>query len=409
LPVPDLVAIRLPDPAAAVVAIDDAWQRGQAVLVLDPAAPDRVATEILRQQRPSGLVHLRPDGVQRITRLPDGVEVPDGTAAVVTTSGSTGRPRGIVLSHGAMEASAAASIDRLGCTDRDRWLLCLPLHHVAGLAVLVRSRLLASAPDVLPRFDVSAVAASTATWWPLVPTMLHRLLDAGVDLAGRGILLGGAAADPAPVVAARQHGARVIVGYGMTETCGGCVYDGTPLDGVEVAVDNGRIRLRGPVLATGERRDGALVSIADADGWLTTGDVGRVVDGRLVIDGRADAVIVTGGENVAAEAVEQALQAHPTVAAAGVVGVPDPEWGQRVVALVVPSDPDTPPTLASLRDHVEASVGRHAAPRELHLVDALPRVGLAKLDRTALADIARSRAGEPHPPATSSRTTRSPS
>lgn len=384
---PDLVAVRLPDPAATAAQVQRVWDAGDAVVVLDPSAPDAAVADLLRRVRPGALVHARPDGTgPKVTRLRDGIPVERGTAAVVTTSGSTGAPRAIVLGDAAMDASADATIERLGCEPGDRWLACLPLHHVAGLVVLRRSARLGSTADVHDGFDVDRVAASPARWWPLVPTMLARLVEADVDLTGRGVLLGGAPPDPGVVAAARDRGATVTVSYGMTETCGGCVYDGRPLHGVDidVAVD-GRIRLHGPVLAAGERSpDGEVTPVVDTDGWLTTGDVGALVDGVLEVHGRADHVILTGGENVAPEAVERALESHADVLDAGVLGRPDPEWGQRVVALVVPRDPLTPPTLDTLRDHVGDVLGRRAAPRELHVVDAVPRTSLGKVARADL-------------------------
>jgi len=388
--VPDLVAVRLPSATATAAAVHRVWDEGDAVVVLDPAAPDRVVAGLLRRLRPGALVHTRPDGTgPKVTRLRDGAPVAEDTAAVVTTSGSTGTPRALVLSARAMDASADATIARLGCAPGDVWLGALPLHHVAGLAVLRRAARLGAPADVHDGFDVDAVARSSARWWPLVPTMLARLVDAGVDLSGRGVLLGGAPPDPGVVAAAEARGATVTVSYGMTETCGGCVYDGRPLDGVDAAVGaDGRIRLRGPVLADGERRDdGTVAPVADADGWLTTGDVGAWVDDCLVVHGRADHVILTGGENVAPEAVERALESHPGVAAAGVLGRPDPEWGQRVVALVAPTDPGAPPSLDVLRDHVGAALGRVAAPRELHVVAAIPRTALGKVARAELPDL----------------------
>lgn len=389
-----LVAVHLADRHAAVEAVEGAWSSGEAVLVVDPAAPATAVAELLALVRPHAVVHDAA-GTITVDERPDGVALPAGTATVVPTSGSTGTPRPVVLSDEAMEASARASVARLGCADGDRWLLALPLHHVAGLAVLRRCHALGSAPEVHAGFDLDAVAASESRWWPLVPTMLARLLDPGVDVAGRGVLLGGAAADPDLVDRARSAGATVAVGYGMTETCGGCVYDGVPLDGVEAAVgDDGRIRLRGAVTATGVREpDGTVAPVVDADGWLRTDDVGRLVDGRLSVDGRADHVVVTGGENVAPETVEGVLRTHDQVLDAGVLGVPDPDWGQRVVALVVPTDPDDPPTLAALRDHVGATLGRIAAPRDLHLVDALPHTSLGKLARGRLADLVVDSAG----------------
>jgi O-succinylbenzoic acid--CoA ligase len=379
----DLVAVRLPSRRATTAAIERIHGAGDAVAPLDPHQPDAVAADLLRRLRPAALVHARPDGTSRVTRLDGGLSVPAGTAAVVTTSGSTGAPRPIVLSAGAMDASARASVTRLGCADGDRWLLCLPLHHVAGLQVLRRGAVLGSRVDIVEDFTVAAVARSDARWLALVPTMLVRLLDAGVDLAGRGILLGGAAAPPDLLLRARDAGADVVTSYGMTETCGGCVYDGVPLDGVEVTVrPDGRIAIAGSVVATGERgAEGATTPVVDDDGWFVTSDRGRWVDGRLEVLGRADAVILTGGENVAAEAVERCLRDHPAVVEAGVLGVPDPEWGQRVVALIVPAGPGAPPTLDTLRAHVRERLGSAAAPREVHVVAALPHTSLGKIVR----------------------------
>jgi o-succinylbenzoate---CoA ligase len=382
-----LVAVRLPALADMAAAIERVWASGDAVAPLDPAAPDAVVADLVARLRPAALVHPRPDGVVRVTRLADAVPLPDGTAAVVTTSGSSGAPTPVVLSHGALDASARASVARLGCAPGDRWLLTLPLHHVAGLQVLRRAAVLGTAVELLDAFDVGAAARSDAAWLALVPTMLRRLVDGDVSLAGRGILLGGAAAPSDLVADARARGAVVVTSYGMTETCGGCVYDGVPLDGVEAYVrGDGRIAIRGAVVATGVLAvDGTVTPVVDADGWLVTNDVGRWEDGRLVVVGRADDVIVTGGENVAAEAVERCLEEHPGVARAGVLGVADPEWGQRVVAVVAAADPSAPPTLAELRDHVGARLGRHAAPRELHVVPAVPLTALGKVARPELA------------------------
>lgn len=384
---PRLTAIRHPDPRVVADIVLATWADGDAVAVLDPGAPAAAVDELLGRLRPATLVRDAGDGAATRDARAGAVPVPAGTAAVVTTSGSTGTPRAVVLSATAMDASADATITRLGCGPDDRWLLCLPLHHVAGLAVVRRSLRLGTEPDVHTGFDVGAVAASPARWWPLVPTMLARLVEADVDLSGRGVLLGGAPPDPAVVDAAVARGATTTISYGMTETCGGCVYDGVPLAGVEVALaPDGRVRLRGPVLAEGTRAaDGSVVPLVDDDGWLTTDDVGTLADGRLAIVGRADHVILSGGENVVPELVEQALESHPDVAAAGVLGRPDPQWGQRVVAVLQVRDPASPPTLAAMRDHVGAIAGRRAAPWEVHVVEAVPRTALGKVARADLA------------------------
>ena len=312
-----------------------------------------------------------------------------GTCLVVPTSGSTGEPKGVLLSAEALRASAAASEARLG--GPATWLSALPPTHIGGLQVLVRSLLAGTTPVALPPgpFTAEAFAAGTRALPPgrrgtsLVPTQLRRLLDGPLEALRSydAVLLGGAAAPPVLLERARDAGVRVVTTYGMSETSGGCVYDGVPLDGVDVAVD-GRIRLRGPVLASGYRLRPDLTATAFQDGWYTTGDVGELApDGRLVVHGRADDIVVTGGEKVAPAAVEAALGAHPAVVEVAVVGVPDAEWGQRVVAAVVLR---APLTLAQAREHVAARLSRAAAPRVLHVVDALPLLPSGKVDRAAL-------------------------
>ena len=376
-----LVAVRLPPGAAWHDAVERIWADGDAVVPLPADAPDEVVRATVAAVRPGALVDTA-----GWTDLVDGVAVADGTAAVVITSGSTGAPKGAVLSWAALEASARASLVRLDGTSDDRWLVCLPLHHIAGLQVLIRSRMLGVAPIVLDRFSIDGVAnARGATMIALVPTMLRRLLDAGVDLSHlRRVLLGGAAPGPRLLDDAREAGIDVVTTYGMTETCGGCVYDGIPLDGVNVEIDHdGHIRIAGPVLFDGYRlRDDETAQVLRG-GQLTTADLGRIVEGRLEVLGRADDVIITGGEKVAAEWLAGLLEQHPDVAEAAVTGRDDPEWGQRVVAFVVPR-PSRTPTLSGLRTFVGQHAPAHAAPRELVVVDDLPRLASGKVDRLRL-------------------------
>ena len=221
----------------------------------------------------------------------------------------------------------------------------------------------------------------------VVPTQLVRTLDAGVEFRGyRALLVGGGGMDAALRSRLAAAGAPCVVTYGLTQSCGGVVYDGTPLPGVSVRIDEGgEIQLGGPTLLRGYR-DGSAAGLT-ADGWLPTGDAGRLDgDGRLHVHGRLDDLIVTGGENVWPGDVEVALRSHPAVADCAVFGRPDPSWGQRVVAAVVPRDRAVPPTLEELRDHVGALLGRHQAPRELLLVESLPRTALGKLQRGGLGE-----------------------
>jgi o-succinylbenzoate---CoA ligase len=306
--------------------------------------------------------------------------VAEGTAVVVGTSGSTGVPKGVELSAAALRHSARASLDRVGARPGERWLCCLPVTHVAGLAVLVRSLVSGSEPVLAERADPEALAASGCAHVSLVPTQLQRLLlQAGAPLAGfSSVLLGGAAAPAGLLDAARDAGVPVVTTYGMTETCGGCVYDGVPLDGVRAEIrDDGRIWISGPVLFSGYRGGPP----APDDGWFRTGDLG-VLDaaGRLLVRGRADDVINTGGHKVVPGEVAAALQTCPGVRDAAVVGQPDPEWGERVVAVVVPADPGDPPAPELLRRHVRERLPRYAIPTRVVMVDAVPMLPSGKHD-----------------------------
>lgn len=381
-PAARLIAVRAAG-MAALAAIERAWDLGDAVLPLNPALSPAVARTVAADLGADELV-----GGDGVEQLDGGVAVASGTALVVRTSGTTGTARGVVLSHAALRAGVAASVARLDAAAGARWLGVLPVHHIAGLLVALRARMAHTVPVLHDRFDVDRVASEPdVTHIALVPTMLHRLLEHGVDVARfTRILLGGSAADPALLARAAAAGARVVVSYGMTETAGGCVYDGIPLDGVAVAVDpDGRVLLRGDVLADGYRTgDGALVDLRDAEGWFRSQDLGRFDDGRLVVTGRADDVIVSGGVNVDTAALADLLRGHPQVADVAVVGVDDAEWGQRAVACVVPADARRPPSLADLRDHVRHHADPATGPRQLVLVADLPLTGLGKVDRHAL-------------------------
>jgi len=328
------------------------------------------------------------------------LRAPDGTALVLRTSGSTGEPRAVALGARALRASAEATARRLG--GHGSWLLALPLEHVAGAQVAVRSVLAGTVPVVVePPFRPDRFVAGVARMGDgrrltsLVPTQLTRLLgdDAAVDaLRTFDAVLVGGAATPAPLLLAlRDAGVRLVTTYGMTETCGGCVYDGVPLDGVEVRVDDdGRVLVAGDVLATGHvgrpDLDDEAFEHLDGTRWLRTRDRARWEDGRLVVLGRLDDVLLTGGENVAPAAVEEVLATVPGVQESCVVGVPDDEWGQAVVALVVPAA--VPPDVEAARDAVRERLGRAAVPRRVHLVDALPARGPGKVDRAAAARLA---------------------
>lgn len=366
-------------------AITDLWERGDAVLPLPERWGEERVAEVLAQTRPHLLVDA--DGHHE---LEDPSPVADDLAVVVATSGATGAPKCVELTHGALRSSGLASLDRIDASADDRWLLCVPLHHVAGLLVLVRSRLLGTSPVIHPGFEVQRVAADDqATHVSLVPTMLTRLLDAAAEVSRFDrILLGGARASPHLLERAADAGAHVTVTYGATETSGGCVYDGTTLSGVQVRLGpEGRIEISGPVLMRGYRGRPGMTAQVLRDGWFLTEDLGRWdEDGRLEVLGRGDDVIVSGGENVPGAAVAALLREHPSVADAAVTGRDDDEWGQVVVAHVVPTDPSSPPGLEDLRRFVAEHTDPHHAPRDLRIVQELPRTDLGKLRRGDLND-----------------------
>lgn len=358
---------------------------GPALLPLDPNLPVPQLRALLDALRPAAIV--QPDGLRP---LGDRAPVGENTAVVIATSGSTGEPKGVELTAGALMHSARAGLAHLNARRGDRWLCCLPTHHIAGLQVLVRSIVSQTEPVLHQRFDVDAVLNSArdgvAAFTSLVPTMLRRMIDAGADLSAfRSILLGGSATSPALLDEARASGGSVVATYGMSETCGGCVYDGVPLDGVEVAADhNGRILIAGPVLFTRYRLRADLTAAAWDGRWLATQDIGRLVDGRLQVLGRRDDVINTGGEKVIAGEVAELLTRHNMVKDAVVFGRSDREWGERVCAVVVPTDPDRRPSLAQLRAFVAQYIPPYCAPHELAVIDTMPLLPSGKPDRNAL-------------------------
>ena len=380
-----LVAVVLPRPSAAG-AVVAAWEAGEAVLPLDVDAPAPDLAAILAAARPTHLV----DGDGR-RALPGGLPVEAGVAAVVATSGTGGTPKLVELGADAIAWSARATSRSLDAGPGDRWLCCVPVHGVAGLAVVARAWHTGLPVEVHDRFDPAAVAdaAGRATLVSLVPAQLRRLLAAGDQAARfRRVLLGGGPI-PADLAAdATARGVHLVRTYGLTETFGGMAHDGHPLDGVELRADpEGELLVRGPMLFRRYRGDPARTAAVLRDGWLHTGDLGRVApDGRVTVLGRRDDLVITGGVNVHPDEVEAVLATHPQVAEAAVAGRADPEWGQRVVAFVVPERPDHPPTLDDLRGYALQRLAPAKAPRELVLVPSLPRTVSGKLLRRLLPD-----------------------
>jgi o-succinylbenzoate---CoA ligase len=393
-----LQAILLNGPADSPLLIDPLRAAldgsGPAILPVDAGLPASQVAALLEAFAPDEVVV----GGERTGRSGRGVR--EDTAVIIGTSGSTGVPKGVELSAAALLASARASMERVGARRGERWLVCLPVTHVAGLQVLVRSLESCADPVVAQPGDAAARAASHVSF---VPTQLVRLMDSDegtAALAGfSSVLVGGAAASAGVLEAARAAGVRAVTTYGMSETCGGCVYDGVPLDGVSVRSDDeGRLRISGPTLMNGYYGQPELTASVLVDGpgprgpvsEFVTSDLGYVDDdGRVVVRGRADDVINTGGHKVVPGEVAAALSTHPGVREVVVVGRPDPQWGERVTAVIVPVDREYPPTLELLRNHVRAALPRYACPSEVVLAEAIPVLSNGK------PDLARLRLGMP--------------
>lgn len=329
-------------------------------------------------------------------------DIPQDLALTIATSGSSGPPKLAMLTRAALRASALATSERLG--GQGQWLLAMPAHHIAGLQVLVRSLVSGTAPvamDLVGGFTAAAFARATAeiaagatAYTALVPTQLRRLLASAEGRAAltrySAVLVGGAAIPSSLLAAATEAAVTVVTTYGMSETAGGCVYDGRALDVSLVRLEeDGRIQLGGATLASGYLGEPALTAAAfseDADGtaWFRTDDAGHLDDcGALVVDGRIDDLINTGGLKVAPGVVEEALARLDGVAEAVVVGSPDPEWGQVVSAAIVVTPGSPTPTLEEVRSRLRGVLQDHALPRRLAIVSELPLRGPGKHDRAA--------------------------
>jgi O-succinylbenzoic acid--CoA ligase len=306
----------------------------------------------------------------------------DAVATLMHTSGTTAAPKSVRLTYGNWLASALGSAVALGLDPAERWLCPMPLTHVGGLSIPIRSAIYGTSAVLHERFDTDAVLdalAGQVTVVSLVPTMLARLLDAGLENPPmlRWVLLGGGPIPPSLLERAREAGVPVAPTYGMTEACSQIVTGGWPLPGVEVRIAaDGEVLVRGPNVSSDS---------LGPDGWLHTGDVGDLDDrGELYLLGRKSDTIVSGGENVAPLEVEAVLLAHPAVADAAVHGRPDEEWGEAVVATIVRRD-GVVVEPGELRAFCAGRLAAFKVPKAVEFADRLPRSETGKLLRRELS------------------------
>lgn len=375
---PARVALALSRPEELLIALHGCILAGTAAVPVDLRL-----TEEERSQRLAGAELIVSEPLRGSAGPLQNCVAEDPVIAVMHTSGTTAAAKPVALTYSNWQASALGSAVVLGLDQQERWLCPMPLVHVGGLSIPIRSTIYATTAVVHSRFDVEAVLnelrdpARRITLVSLVPTMLARLLDAGLERPPtlRWALLGGGPVPPALLERARLAGVPVAPTYGMTEACSQIATFGWPLPGVDLRIADGEVLVKGAIVA----RD----ALAD-DGWLHTGDLGGFDErGRLQISGRISETIVSGGENVSPIEVEEVLKQHPAVADAGVFGRPDPEWGEAVVAVVVPQDAGAVGT-AELREFCAARLAAFKVPKAVHFAGQLPRTQSGKLLRRQL-------------------------
>lgn len=307
--------------------------------------------------------------------------VAEDIALVVETSGSTGEPKSVAISTAALIASTNAAHKYLGATPGDTWSLLLPTSHIAGLNVIARATALGT--KVIDNRNVSSYI--DADFISIVPTQLHRAVNGDAKLlehltAAEAVLVGGGAISDALRKSATDKHVKVVSTYGMTEMCGGCVYNQKPLDGVEVKVNSaGEVKLRGPMMASNYLNDQAGWNSLTSDGWFQTSDLGEFIDGKLKIHGRSDDVIKSGGEKISLTEIEDRFQKFFPGIDVVAFGVPDAEWGEKLCLGVT--------TNLSLTE-VQAKFTGINSPKEIFVLEQIPRSSLGKVDRKALTKLA---------------------
>jgi len=372
---PQLVAIDLPGDHNFVVTLLQIWDSGDAAFVLDQRLPQAAKVQILNTIG----AHFIVDDKGRATLNTKHPPMQADDALVLGTSGTSGQPKGVVHTHSSLAAASVATNDALHGVDSVHWLACLPLSHIGGFGVVARA-LYANTPLTLhPNFNADQVMRSVpdgVTHVSLVATALRRVDPALFKV----VLIGGSAAPT-------HLPKNVITTYGLTESCGGVVYDGSPLKGVGLRIaDNGEIQIFGDMTMRAYRSMHAIaLHPFTEDGWLKTGDLGVIsLEGKLSVSGRSGDLIISGGENIWPAAVEAALLSHPGVSQVCVAGIADPQWGQKVVAWVVRDHEHPVTSLSEFREFVGEVLPRYCAPKEIIVVDELPTTTLGKVQRNVL-------------------------
>lgn len=366
----ELVALDIPASNHLVDIINSIWDNGDAFSPIDQRLPAKAKKALVGLLKPSRLI----DSTGETTRLDGAVPVEADQRLAMATSGTTGTPKIVMYTMDQLIASANATSARIGVTSSDKWLCCLPIAHIGGLSVIIRSLLLGNPIEVQNGFDalhVDEAARHGATLVSLVPAAL-TLIDPYIF---RKIILGGSKPP-------RQLPANAMITYGLTETGSGVVYDGIPLPGLEIMFSSqSEILLKGPMIATRYRNGSA---IQDDLGWFHTRDTGSLSGNRLEVFGRIDEIINSGGEKVFPAIVESLLESHPKVHQIAVIPLSDSRWGEAVTAVVVPSPESDPPALEELREFVKSALPPYCAPTRLEIVANMPMTNLGKIQKNIL-------------------------
>jgi O-succinylbenzoic acid--CoA ligase len=360
----ELVAIDMPAGELFVNALKQVWDSGDAALPIDQRLPDAARNNLLAQFKVSSVIEA--DGSK--AKITTGEPVDDGDALVIATSGSSGEPKGVVHTHDSIKAAVTNTGARLGCSEADHWLACISLAHVGGLSVVLRALHFGSQLTIERRADretIESARRNGANMTSLVPTILHS-----VDISNFKTVLIGGAHPPTNLPS------NAISTYGLTETFGGIVYNGSPIEGVEIRIGyDSEIEIRCDSLLRTYRNG---FDPKNSDGWLLTGDLGEIHDEKLSVLGRKDDLIKTGGYKVWPITIETSLREHEAIADVIVSGTPDEKWGQAVTAWVVLRKDAINVRLEDLTKHVLSTLPDYCAPKKIYLVDEIPRSSLGK-------------------------------